>query len=246
MPSIPKWLGDTMETVFSNFLHPVEVTNITSLHPRLKKVRFEGDLSRATFTAGNVVQFRVNNNDYRHFTPCLLDKEKGICEILFYLHDKGPGSEWADKLQTGDKLRLRGPGGHLQYRSDSKYHFFFGDETSLGLVQCMKQQIHENQQEYMCLLELENDFSKWPSFAGIVADVVHKSSLEPAVEAIQWINLFLDMDNVFWNRWQEMATFYLTGNAQSIQAFRKALREQGVASSQIITQPYWAEGKKGL
>jgi NADPH-dependent ferric siderophore reductase len=36
------------------------------------------------------------------------------------------------------------------------------------------------------------------------------------------------------------------GNAKSIQAFRKALREKGVSNKNIHTQPYWAEGKVGL
>ncbi len=238
-------MGDTMETVFSSFLHPVTVTETVYLHPKLKKIRFEGDLSRARFTAGNIVQFRVSDKDYRHYTPLLFDADSGICEILFYLHGKGPGSRWADALQAGDTLRLRGPGGHLQHQLHNKYHFFFGDETSLGLFHCLKQSIEEHQQEYLCLLELENGYSTWPSLSGVNADVVGRSASAPASEAIRWINLFLDMDNVFWHTWQQ-AAFYLAGNAQSIQAFRKALRAKGVTTRQIHTQPYWTEGKKGL
>ena len=75
MPSIPKWM-ETMETVFSSFLHPVTVTETVYLHPKLKKdIAFEGDLSRARFTAGNIVQFRVSDKRLPSLYPLLFDAD---------------------------------------------------------------------------------------------------------------------------------------------------------------------------
>lgn len=41
-------------------------------------------------------------------------------------------------------------------------------------------------------------------------------------------------------------SFYLTGNAKGIQAFRDKLINNGFSNKQTQTYPYWAEGKIGL
>lgn len=238
MPKIPKWLGDTMETLFSAMIHPVSVEDVVMLDTTLSKVRFRGDFHKARFNPGNVVEFRINETDYRHYTPSVFDSEQGLCEILFYLHAQGPGSAWAEQLQKGDKVNLMGPGGNLKYREEYKYHIIFGDETSLGLVECLKTAINANSQEYLCVLELDDAHRHWPALAGLSADVVSKSAENPAREAIH----YLDGLSAHWKE----AVFYLSGNARSIQALRKALIAQDIKSSQIRTEPYWSPGKKGL
>lgn len=245
MPKAPKWLGDTMETVFSSHIHPVTVSEVNYIDKQLKQVRFEGDLSRTNFQPGQVVQLRVSETEYRHYTPSFFDKDKGICEVLFYLHGQGPGSHWARSLQKGQTIKFRGPGGRLRYDSSAKYHFLFGDETSIGLFQCIKDVVNQNRQEYLCILELENEFANWPDFANLSAEVVPKSLNEPANEAIQILNSVSTPDSVFWDVWKD-ATFYLAGRAKSIQSVQRKLRELGINGRQIRTEPYWAEGKQGL
>ena len=161
MSRIPKWLGDTMDAVFKNMHHPVQVTKINYLDSRLKKIRFEGDLSQTRFTTGNVVEFRVTPTDYRHYTPSYFDAEKGVCEIIFYLHNKGVGSHWAGKLQTGDKLKLLGPGGKLAYQPAFGNHFVFGDETSLGLMVCMQEEANKNNHNLFIMAEVDPAHKKW-------------------------------------------------------------------------------------
>lgn len=239
MPRVPKWFGDTMETLFSSMMHPVKVCEAVMLSDTLKKVRFEGDLSRVNYVPGNVIEFRINANEYRHYTPSCFNAERGICEVLFYLHGKGPGSDWAKGLKPGDETLLMGPGGKLKYDQQSKYHVFFGDETSLGLCQSLKDAVNKNEQNYLCVLELDRGHEEWANIIGLSAEVVGKSSAEPAVEAIRELN------DLNWTCWQG-ATFYLTGNAHSIKAFRKKLVELQIKTSQIKTEPYWIEGKKGL
>jgi NADPH-dependent ferric siderophore reductase len=245
MPKAPKWLGDTIETMFSSHVHPVVVSEVNYIDQRLKKVRFEGDLSRIDFAPGQVVQLRVSDTEYRHYTPSFFDRENGVCEVLFYLHGQGPGSDWADKLKTGQTVKFRGPGGRLKYNRSAKYHFLFGDETSIGLFQCIKEAVDQNRQEYLCVMELEEAFANWPDSARLSAEVVSKSLENPAADAIQILDSVSTPDSVFWEVWKD-ATFYLAGRAKSIQSFGKKLRELGVSGRQIRTEPYWAEGKAGL
>ena len=86
MPKLPKWVANGVEKVFSHLMHPVAVTHTQYLDDQLKLVRFEGDLSKTKFTPGNVIEFRVNDTDFRHYTPSLFNKSAGVCEVIFYLH----------------------------------------------------------------------------------------------------------------------------------------------------------------
>ncbi|MEM6701005.1 MAG: siderophore-interacting protein, partial [Bacteroidota bacterium] len=115
MPTVPKWLANGMEKVFSRMMHPVEVSEIEYLDEKLKRVQFLGDLSKTKFVAGHAIEFRVNDTNFRHYTPSFYDKSKGICEVLFYLHGYGIVSAWAEDLGAGDQMKLMGPGGKMKF-----------------------------------------------------------------------------------------------------------------------------------
>jgi len=242
MPRIPKWLGDTMEVVFNGMIHPVEGSSVEYLSLNLKKIVMAGDLSGTKFTPGNVIEFRVNDHEFRHYTASRFDRQQGVCEMLVYLHGKGEGSRWAESIKAGDRLKMMGPGGKINYRYAHSHHFVFGDETSLGLFACLKEAALENDHPLYCLAELEENYSGWPELVHVPAEVVGKSFATPALPATEKISA---LGGLFWQEWRD-AAFYLTGRARSIQAVRKELLSQGVSMKNIQTEPYWAEGKKGL
>ncbi len=242
MSRIPKWLGDTMEVVFSKMIHPVEVLSVKNIAPALKSIVMEGNFTGVKFKAGNVIEFRINSKEYRHYTASRFDTEKGICEMLIYLHGHGDGSKWIDNLQVGDSLKLMGPGGKIAYLDDREHHFIFGDETSLGLLLSIQEEANRKGHRHFGLAELEEKHKDWPALLGVSAEVVPKSFEHPAAPA--WDKLE-SMEDEFWAQWQE-AAFYLTGRAKSIQAVRKVLIAHGISMKQIKTEPYWAERKKGL
>ena len=68
-------------------MHVVEVTQVKELHPQLRRVRFEGDLSKADFVPGQVIEFRVSLTEFRHYTPSFYDQENVIFDVFFFLHD---------------------------------------------------------------------------------------------------------------------------------------------------------------
>jgi len=238
MPKMPKWFANTVETVFSGLLKEVTVTKVEYFDEHFKKVRFEGDLSKTNFSVGNVVEFRVNETDFRHYTPCFYDKEAGICDVLFYLHSLGVGSDWAEGLKKNDTLKLIGPGGRIKLNTQARRHLVFGDETSLGLMHFFQTAVHPEQGLEM-IVEVNDWFQYWPDELGVVAHIAKKSQENPAKDAIR---IWESIHNDTWND----ATFYLTGRAKSIQNFRKALQYKGVPNKQIMCEPYWADGKTGL
>ena len=242
MPRIPKWLGDTIETVFSRMITPADVTSVECIFPELKKVVMKGDFLKTNFIPGSVVEFRVTATEFRHYTVSDFDKEGQTCEMLVYLHGRGVGSKWAQNLKVGDRLGLMGPTNRMKYKSGYKEHFIFGDETSLGLMQFMSNQAEHSRHKYFCLAELDASNYRWPDALGISATVVDKEYDPAARFAVEFIT---GKPEAFWEQWKDSA-FYLTGRAKSIQAVRKALVAKGIAMKNVFTEPYWAEGKRGL
>ncbi|MGD1848324.1 MAG: siderophore-interacting protein [Salibacteraceae bacterium] len=242
MPNLPKWAADAAEKIFTKFYHPMVVTKTEYLDTDWKRVCFSGDLHRVGYTPGQVIEFRVTDTQFRHYTPSSFDAEKGQCEVLFYLHEKGPGSIWAAQLQPGDAISLMGPGGDKTFRTAATHHFFFGDETSLGLYANFKQLALTTDKEYLCLLELDVDHWHWPRLIELEADIVPKNETNPGSHAAKAIQ---ELDYRLWKTWR-LATFYLTGCACSVRQVRKALRSKGVAAHQISRYPYWSTSKTGL
>lgn len=240
MPKIPKWLGDTMEVVFRKMVHPATVAAVEYIPPRLKRVVLQGDLGQLKFVPGNVVEFRVSDREFRHYTLSAFDPGRGQCEVLFYLHDRGLGSKWAAQLQVGDTVKMMGPGGRIRYNRELQHHFFFGDETSLGLIQCLQQEALSRGHQYRAVVELEKNHYCLLDAMGLQAAAVGKSYENPGGEAIAHVGAAIHFE-----AWLQ-GMFYLTGRARSIQAMRRYLLQRGVASGRIRCEPYWAEGKQGL
>ena len=252
MPQLPKWLADTMVVVVSPWLHHAMVEHTVMLSDTLKLITFKGDFESEHFLPGEVVQFRVDDKSFRHYTLSSFNKEEGSCTVLFYLNGKGPGSHWAAHLQAGHQVSFRAGKGKLQYNGQASHHFFFGDETSIGLFDWYKTMALANSHEYFGVLELkpQPENGSWGHEPGkdvlgalkIMIDSVDAYQEAPAVNAIAWME---DMHPDCWTTWKR-ATFYLAGRALSISRFRKYLLQRNVAGKQILTTAYWADGKKGL
>jgi NADPH-dependent ferric siderophore reductase len=241
MPKIPKWAADAMESVLGNMFPKVSVHHISYLNPLLKKITFKGDLSKIKFKTGQAIILRVDDTNYRNYTPSFWDSAEGQFEIIFHLHGNGPGSRYISGLNINDALTISQPRGFDLYKKDHNYHFFFGDETAIGFFKSLKNRIEENAQNYIGVLELDNNLLNSDIDFGCMLDKVSKSG-NKAENAILYLE---NLSESVWQLWKN-GMFYLMGNARSIQNFRKTLKEKGVSSRNIITQPYWVEGKTGL
>ena len=241
MPKLPKWIADTMENVFSSMARKVIISDIVYLNPLIKKITFKGDLKNIKFKIGQALLLRVDDTNFRNYTPSYWDSSAGICEVIFHLHSNGPGSKFITDLKLNDTLIMGLPRGFDFYKKNYKYHFFFGDETTIGFFESLKQVIEENGQNYIGVLEVNKETLNSEIKTKCMLDIV-PASVNKAENAILFLN---SLDEAVWNLWKT-GVFYLMGNARSIQNFRKALKEKGISSKDIITQPYWMEGKIGL
>jgi len=242
MTQLPKWIADTVIAVANPWLHTAQVTDIQFLSDDVRQIAFSGDFSRADFLPGQEVQFRVDNCHFRHYTLSAFDRNRGVCYVIFYTNDKGPGSRWAAGLQTGDTVKFSADRGKLRYDETATHHFFFGDETAIGLFDWFKKIALDSAHDYFGVMELHPRNECALQRLRLLIDCVPPQAAHPAGNAILWME---DMDPYCWQTWQK-AVFYLAGRVASIQRFRQYLLEHGVSSRRIRTTPYWADGKAGL
>jgi len=239
MPRLAKWIGDFMETVMDSKMPKFEVVNIISISTNLKKLTFRGDLTGGDFQPGCAVIIRVNDTDYRNYTPCNVDVQKGIFDILFYLHGNAPGTNFVEKLRLGDEIRISSPRGHRYYDPSVKKFVMFGDETSLGLAISLQQLMKMNKKDYQFYFELDTANLNLPELLSLEhATILHKRN---KVDITHWLDQFPKNHDSGWIA----ANFILTGNVTSIQILRKHLKNEGI-TGKLSTQGYWLEGKRGL
>ena len=242
MPRVPKWLGDALESVLASKYLTVNVASITLLTDTICWLKLSGDFVGVDFQPGYAVDFRVNDNDFRHYTPSAFDAGAGTCEILIHLHGKGPGSAFVSRLKAGETLKMVIPRGRKLYDRDHQFHFFFGDETALGLFKLFSEEIHALNQHYTGVMEMSEENQGLAERFGMKLKTVLKSPDHPGRYAAASLHAFkTDDPHIF-----KQGIFYLIGNAASIQHFKRTLRHMGVAIKNIKTQAYWVEGKAGL
>lgn len=241
MPKLPSWLADTMEKIISNKIHAVEVIGTKMLSSNVKSVTLRGDFSSTHFEPGNEVLFRVNANEYRHYTLADFDQAESTCQIIFYLNSQGPGHNFAVNMQTGDQLKLIADDAKVGYQNDSNQHFFFGDETSMGLYEWLGKKALDEDAEYFGILEMKAENLDSVAKLKLLIDAVPADVDAPAQNAITWME---NMHPKCWEMWKD-ATFYLTGRAKSVRQFKKYLKQRGVSFKQIVSMPYWELGRIG-
>jgi NADPH-dependent ferric siderophore reductase len=242
MPYIPKWIADTMESVLPSKYFDAEVIGSEYITSEILKIKFAGNLHKIDFYPGQAVVIRAGMNDFRHYTICSFNSATGTFDIIFHIHGNAPGSNLAVLLKIGGKLKMAVPGGQKMYMPEKDFHFFFGDETSLSFILILIEEIQKNGRSYKGIIELRNLNSLVPD----KLDMNVKTTLRtPDTPGIQAINYFNELKNTH-DFSLEKYVFYLTGNVNSVQAFRKELKKLGISSQNIKFQGYWLEGKKGL
>lgn len=242
MPKIPKLIGTIVKTAWSKMFISVTVTQKEQLSPELLRIRFEANLSNSKYEIGQAILMQISDTEYRNYTPSAFNKEEGYFDVLFHQRAKGPGTAFFREVAIGAQLTSSLPRGQNVYDKNMHYHFFYGDDTCIGFCEALQEILHNNNYKLEGLLELDDNSTTYvnnhlPNMEYIQRSTDHE--LYPAVDYLDSIDTY---------RWNKLAQgqFYLMGNGKNIQKFRKALRNKGISSDNIITQPFWVQGKVGL
>ncbi len=241
MPKMPKWLGDFSEKFFKSSYHPTVVSEIEYYHKRFKRVRYQGEaLKSIEWIPAQEVEFRVTDTEYRHYTPSVWNNTEGYVDVLFYLHGKGPGSLWADKLKVGDEVLLIGPGGKFVPKPEEKNIIMLGDETTLSAFYGMQKFVAEDV-ETICVLEMNEEALDWHTKIGLEATILETKTSQRGEKLYLWTQKHLLQISE-----RDKYSYYISGNANTIKEISKLLINCEINPKLIYKKPYWKEGKKGL
>ena len=238
MPNLSPWLANTLEKVILNKIHEVTVAETVMLSDHLKQVTFQAT-NELDLVPGNGILIEVNVTEYRYYTIADFNREANTCQVIFYLKPQGLGSAWAKSVRKGDGLKFIIDQAEIQYEYHANQHFFFGDETSLGLYESFVKTAKNLEHEYFGILEMKEENHTALKNIKLLIDAVPSEVMFPAENAIEWME---NMHPKCWDMWKG-AKFYLTGREKSVQRFKKYLKNKGVGYPQIQSTPYLENGK---
>jgi len=234
---LPKWAADLTEKAGS-IMPDMKISEAVYISPNIKKIRFQGDISRMNFQIGYANIIRVSDTEFRNYTASYHNVREGILDIIFHIHGNGVGSRYMDRLQPEDKLRISIPRGKKLYDETIRQQFIFGDETSLGLACSTLPILQKNKHQYQFYFELNDEHQNIPEILGLENYTVF--SKKNSFRNEQWI---VELPILNTDEWKT-SNYILTGNVTSVQTFRKVLKDK--SRGNIASQGYWLEGKKGL
>jgi len=233
--SIPKWVSN----LFGNKMLPnVKVVETSYISPQIKKIRFQGDISKWSFQIGYASVVRVSETEFRNYTVAYYDTKNEIFDIIFHIHGNGTGSKYIDTLKMNDEIFIGPPRGIKLYDPSVKQQFFFGDETSLGVTLAFLPLLKMNNHQFQFYFELDELNNNVPELLGLENFTVFPKNHSFRNE--KWINELPLFQTDEW----KIANFALVGNVKSVQTFRKVLKDK--TRRNIYSQGYWLEGKEGL
>ncbi|CAH0169408.1 FAD-binding oxidoreductase [Chryseobacterium sp. Bi04] len=240
MPSLPKWINDTVENVWSSKFKDCTVIDKKKVTDELHCIRFATDLQDVHYEPAYAIGIRVNDRDFRNYSPFNFNREAGTFDILFHIHDTAAaGSNFISKLSAGDSIKILIPRGKRFFDPDAIMHFSIGDETSLGSSLAIKEAAEENNVLFGCLHELEDPSAL--EILGLYGYHAPKNNIMVIIESLT--DFLREEKKAIYN---DNVIFYLTGNGNTMTLIRKFLKSKGIPPRCIRSQAYWIEGKKGL
>ncbi|HVV03750.1 MAG TPA: hypothetical protein VHC96_05970 [Puia sp.] len=115
------------------------------------------------------------------------------------------------------------------FLTKGKYHFFFGDETSIAFFDNARKGIRFPEKRYIGVLEMEECYKPLPEQLGLLLDVVTPKGIS-AEQAIQYLH---GLESELWQLWKG-GIFHLAGRLNIILPFQNELTRMGIPDERIV------------
>lgn len=207
------------------------------------------DFASATIEPCDVTAFRVSRNEFRHYTPALIEGD--ALTIIVQRHDhpgSTPGHDLVEGWVEGDAVKVcrwssarAFTWGHAGAPDEGRPVVLLGDATVISLALCMAERASRDGRDLVTVLEVpEPDVE---ATRALVPDATVLPAVEtPGAVLDAWIRANVEALRVLPD-----PVAYLAGNGPAIQRQRTLLRDVvGLDRKAVRTQPYWAEGTAGL
>ena len=102
------------------------VNHIEQITNDLRLIRFETELENVPYEPAYAIGIRINDRDFRNYSPFNFNKEAGTFDVLFHLHDmSAAGSHFVTRLREGDSIKLLMPRGKQFFTQGARIHFLW-------------------------------------------------------------------------------------------------------------------------
>ncbi|WP_067666944.1 siderophore-interacting protein [Nocardia miyunensis] len=234
MPSMPGLLATLTEKSFG---HRASIAAIEQISPNFRRVDLRVEPLKSGWKAGQDIQFRIDDNTFRHYSVMAVDDTGTAISVLFHQGVDGPGSRWAAALSVGDDVIALGMNTPApKYRGDR--HLYLGDGSAVGVIHGLAATQNANGTASGAVEVPAEDRE---ALAGLLPGIdVLPAEPVPGTAVAEWIEATASTEA----RYDAASLF---GHAQSIQRQRRILLDRTELSKKsITTKPYWATGKVGL
>ncbi len=198
------------------------VTSVDTMSARVLRVRVSGPaIAGMDFSPGVKIKLHVGAGNMRSYTPASVDSTAGEMDVVVHVHGDSAASDWARGLKAGDEVSFMGPGKSVEGPSGPlPWAAFFGDETTIGLAEAIVD-AHEDGTPILGAIEVAS-----LPLAGVPRAQTHGEALVAYLDSLA----LPEGEGRVW----------LSGEASSVLALRKALLDRGVTREQLCIKPYWS------
>jgi NADPH-dependent ferric siderophore reductase len=239
MPTLSRILSSAVEKLI---FRPATITGVEAVGENFRLLSMQGvGFQDVKWIPGQAIQIYLGNLTKRAYTPMGLDADAGSASFLFYLHGKGPGSEWASSAKTGNSCQVMRPKNSIDFTSVKEPVLFFGDETSFAAAQAL----HE------CSRQTVTSRYVFEVNAPAEAEVILRRLGVPHASLVQKREDGSHLADVISKMAEQAARipspqWIFTGQARSIQRIQKGLKQAGISFLGSKAKAYWSPGKTGL
>ena len=231
-------LTGLVEAVSRPLFRTVRVVEVEELTDRVRLVSLVG-LEAGSWRPGDKVQVRMAGLTTRTYTPVAAPAGADGLRLVGFVHGDGPGARWVRGLEPGAEAAVFGPRRSLDCSGLEGRVVVVGDETSVGLVAAVAGVAAT---EVEAILEATDpDDVRAPAARLGLAEAqvvvrVDDGAHRPVLAGLVAERLG-DGDDV---------TLVVSGDAATVAAVRRHLKEVGVRPARTLAKAYWAEGRRGL
>lgn len=238
-------LNGVVEVVSRPLFRSVRVAGIEELTHRVRLITFDG-LEAGSWRPGDKVQVRMAGLTTRTYTPVAAEAGADGFRIVGFVHGDGPGARWVRALEPGAEAAVFGPRRSLDCSGLTGRVVAVGDETAVGLVAAAAgvaaaeiEAIFEATDADDVLVPAERLGLAAPQVVTRQEDGAHRTTLAERVaeRVAERLDAGGDASDV---------TLVISGDAATVAAVRRHLKEVGVRPARTLAKAYWAEGRRGL
>lgn len=173
----------------------------------------------------------------RTYTPRRYDEQSGTLEVQFVMHGSGPASEWAARVQPGDRLGIAGPGGRFSFDPSVRSWWIAGDESALPAIGTLLDALPADASAEVHLeVDGPDDEMAFTSAAQLTVAWHHRHAGGWGDELLRAAQRAEMTPGTRW---------WVACEAAAVRAIRRHLLvERHVAAEALVTRGYWRAGEE--